>query len=248
MSKRNMYLLGGAAVVVGIALIVIALTALSGDDSKEPTTRVATRPTPPEQPEKAPAPAQQQQGRTVEARGKALSEAVSQRRRVRAPGFAVQVLDDGSPPRQAGSLQQAVAGGSLALARLRGTPVVMHVWSPGCGPCRADARVVETTWRRWGRRGVAFVGLAVGGSEQAAREFAREFGLTYPIARDAAGRVADAYGVTSLPETFFISPTGDIIGQVSGSASVRQLELGSAAARTARTLGSEQGGSRVPRR
>ena len=66
--------------------------------------------------------------------------------------------------------------------------------------------------------------------------------------RDAAGRVADAYGVTSLPETFFISRTGDVIGHVAGSPSVRQMELGTAAARAGRTFGSEQGGSREPRR
>ena len=38
MSKRNTYLLGGAAIAVGIALIVIAITSLSGDgeQSAEP--------------------------------------------------------------------------------------------------------------------------------------------------------------------------------------------------------------------
>jgi hypothetical protein len=59
--------------------------------------------------------------------------------------------------------------------------------------------------------------------------------------------MANAYGVRSLPETFFISSTGDLIGHVSGTPSVRQMELGTAAARAGRTFGSEQGGSRVPR-
>ena len=138
--------------------------------------------------------------------------------------------------------------GSLALTRLRGSPVVLHVWSSDCGPCRSAARLVETTWRRWGRRGVAFVGLSVNEPAAAALKFAREYDLSYPLVRDAAGRVADAYGVTSLPETFFISRTGDVIGSVAGNPSVRQMELGTAAAQTGRTFGSEQGGSREPRR
>ena len=65
--------------------------------------------------------------------------------------------------------------------------------------------------------------------------------------RDGSGRVADAYGVTGLPETFFISSTGEMVGHVAGSPSVRQMELGTAAARTGRAFGSEQGGSREPR-
>jgi peroxiredoxin len=248
MSKRNSYLIGGAAIAVGIALIVIAITALSEDGGSD-----SSRPTP----EKPPAgdnqqsePKAQEGGNPsgVSARGRSLSRAVEQRRPVRAPGFAVEVIDDGSPPAQSRPLEQAVAGGSLALTRLRGSPVVLHVWSPGCGPCRSDARLIETTWQRWGRRGVAFVGLSVGESAAAALRFARQYDLSYPIVRDAAGRVADAYGVTSLPETFFISSAGDVIGHVAGSPSVRQMELGAAAARTGRAFGSEQGGSREPRR
>jgi hypothetical protein len=58
--------------------------------------------------------------------------------------------------------------------------------------------------------------------------------------------VARAYGVTGLPETFFISASGDIVGRVSGSPSVGQMEMGTTAAREGRSFGSEQGGSRVP--
>jgi peroxiredoxin len=122
------------------------------------------------------------------------------------------------------------------------------MWSSGCAPCRSDARLIETTWQRWGRRGVAFVGLSVDEPESTATRFAREYGLSYPIVRDPGGRVADAFGVTSLPATFFISSAGDVIGYVTGSPSVRQMELGTAAARAGRAFGSEQGGSREPRR
>lgn len=249
MSKRNTYLMGGAAIAVGIALIVIALTTISGgnDGGSESARPMPEKPATGKQPSTPP----EQEGASPSApsvRGKSLSKAVEQRRPVRAPGFAVEVIDDGSPPAQARPLKQAVAGGSLALTRLRGSPVVLHVWSSDCGPCRSAARLIETTWRRWGRRGVAFVGLSVNEPEAAALKFAREYDLSYPVVRDAAGRVADAYGVTSLPETFFISRNGDVIGRVAGNPSVRQMELGTAAAQTGRTFGSEQGGSREPRR
>jgi cytochrome c biogenesis protein CcmG/thiol:disulfide interchange protein DsbE len=141
-----------------------------------------------------------------------------------------------------------MAGDRLALARLRGSPVVLYVWSSSCGPCRPSSRLVETTWQRWGRRGVAFLGLSVDKSAAAAIRFANEYDLTYPTLRDGAGRVAGAYGVTNLPETFFISSSGEIVGHVDGSPTVRQLELGTAAARAGRPFGNEEGGSRVRRR
>jgi thiol-disulfide isomerase/thioredoxin len=250
MSKRNTYLLGGAAIAVGIALIVIALTALSGDEDGGTTTSApqkAERPTPPE---RSSTPPQQEQGDAPagNARGRALSEAVAQRRPVRAPGFAVELVKEGSAPTTVRPLAQAVAGGSLALARLRGSPVVLHLFSSRCGPCRGDARLVETTWRRFGRRGVAFIGMSVGDSKQAAERFASAYDLSYPIARDAAGRVADAYGVTALPQTIFISGNGDVVGQVTGSVTVGQMQQGAAAAVAGRTIGSLEGAGRVPRR
>ena len=250
MSKRNTYLMGGAAIAVGIALIVIALTAMSGDGDGSQSSRPtpAEKPSPPDTQPATPPEQSAETPSTVRPQGGALANAVSERRRVQAPGFAVEVIDDGSPPAQVRPLAQAVAGGSLALARLRGSPVVLHVWSSGCGPCRSSARLIQSTWQRWGRRGVAFVGLSVDESKAAALRFAREHGLSYPIVRDPAGRVADTYGVKSLPETFFISAAGDVIGHVAGSPSVRQMELGTTATRTGRPFGSEQGGSREPRR
>ena len=248
MSKRITYLMGGAAIAVGIVLIVIAFTSISDDGGSESSPSAAEEPTTTSGQQTGPS------GQTgaanpeaVRARGRSLSKAVTQRRRVRAPGFAVEVIDDGSPPAQARQLGQAVAGGSLALTRLRGTPVVLNVWSSDCGPCGSDARLIETTWQRWGRRGVAFVGVSVDKSDDDALGFVREYDLSYPIVRDGGGRMANAYGVRSLPETFFISSTGDLIGHVAGRPSVRQMELGTAAARAGRTFGSEQGGSRVPR-
>ena len=54
--------------------------------------------------------------------------------------------------------------------------------------------------------------------------------------------------MTSLPQTIFISATGDVVGQVAGSVTVGQMQQGTAAAIAGRPIGSLQGASRVPRR
>ena len=247
MSKRNMYLAGGAAVAIGIAMIVIALVALSGDDSGDNST------TAPDRASTGATGAQTQPGRQAAkpsaptgASGSVEAQ-LEQSGKATAPGFSLSVADEGSAPSPVRrKIAQAVNGGSLELSELAGTPVVLYMYSSRCGPCRADARLVQATWERWGRRDVAFVGLGVKESEQAVRSFARQYKLTYPNVRDGDGRVAATYGAKVLPEVFFISRSGDVVGHVAGSPSVRQMELGTGSARSGRSFGNEEGGSRQP--
>jgi peroxiredoxin len=249
MSRRNTYLAGGAAIAAGVALIVIALVATSGDGGSGSTTTAPRQPAAADQDQSAAGgEGDAQPGSESPAQGRSISGELDRRGTVRAPALELEVIDEGVPPAQARApLEDAVADGSLSLAKLRDSPVVLYVWAPDCDPCRADARLVETTWQRWGRRGVAVLGVTVDGSAQEALQFARRYDLTFPLLDDDGGRVAEAYGVTSLPEAFFISRSGDVVGHIAGSPSVRQMELGAAAARTGRAFGNEQGGSRVPR-
>ncbi len=231
-SKRNTYLIGAAAIVAGIVLIVIALVVMSDDGDNAPSGN-----------------SRQQPGGTSGGppAGAEPPKAVRAGKRVRAPGFSLAIVQAGTPPAPARApLQRASRSGALDLGRLKGTPVVLHVWSSECTPCRADARLVQATWERWGRRGVAFVGMSVDAREAEALRFARQYGLTYPIVHDKAAQVARSYGVERLPEVFFISAAGDVVGRVVGSPSVRQMEFGATAAQSARSIGSEQGSSSAP--
>jgi peroxiredoxin len=246
MSRRNTYLLGMVAVLIGVALIVVAVTAMSDDGGDGSDTGASSEPPAGTTTQSRP-PAKGGRPTGQHAQGKAVTEDLARRQKVQAPGFSLKVVDRGSRPAQVrGPLARAGAGGSLSIDGLRGTPVVLHMWSSRCTPCRADARLVQNTWKRWGRRGVVFLGVSVGEPEAAARRYAGQYELSYPIVSDPDEGVARAYGATSLPETFFISSSGDIVGHVVGSPSVRQIELGAAATRTGRAFGSEQGGSRVP--
>jgi peroxiredoxin len=245
-SRQKTYLFGAVAVLFGAVLIVIAIANLSGDDEDAGGGGSATAPAG----RTETSPPAEDGGRRPSAEptdGGRVTEDLARRRKVQAPELSLKVVDGGARPAQVRSpLERAGANGSLSLGRLRGTPVVLHMWSSGCAPCRADARLVENTWQRWGRRGVVFLGVSVDEPESAARRFASQYELSYPILSDDGGTAARAYGATSLPETFFIDSSGDIVGHVVGSPSVRQLELGTAATRTGRAFGSEQGGSRVP--
>jgi peroxiredoxin len=249
MSKRNTYLLGGLAVLAGIVMLVVAISGLTSDGDDSTSTNETNAPERPITPG-SPPPARGDTGAEpsgTKAQGEGIRQNLARRRSVRAPDFSAELIHAGTLP---GPLQKpferAAAKDSLDLSELRGTPVVLHLWSSTCAPCRGNARLVEATWKRWGPRGVLFVGASVKEPAGAARAVIRQYGLTHPGISDREGEIAELYGATALPQTFFISADGDIVGEVAGSASVRQLELGTSSAASGRLFGSEQGSSRVP--
>jgi cytochrome c biogenesis protein CcmG/thiol:disulfide interchange protein DsbE len=108
-------------------------------------------------------------------------------------------------------------GGSLSSSELEGRPVVVNFWASWCIPCREEAPLLERTWREYKDKGVVIVGINIKDSITAAREFVDEFDITYPIVRDESGELERDFGLTGLPETFFIDHEWEFIGSASGS-------------------------------
>ncbi|MBI3028649.1 MAG: TlpA family protein disulfide reductase [Candidatus Rokubacteria bacterium] len=101
-------------------------------------------------------------------------------------------------------------GSTLRLEDLRGKVVFLNFWASWCPPCRAEARTLEAAWQKYKDREVVFLGIDIQDTEEDARTFLREFGITYPNGRDPSGKIAIDYGVWGLPETFFIDREGRI--------------------------------------
>jgi cytochrome c biogenesis protein CcmG, thiol:disulfide interchange protein DsbE len=228
-----------AVIVVPVAILAIVLASLINDDSNQQPARTATQPssgttgvgptgatTP-----AAPVPAQPGTGGS------------------RAPDTTLQVLDKGAVPKELGDeVGPASSDGTISLGELRGSPIVLNVWSADCTPCQAEARVLESEWERLGRRGVLFLGLSVLDSPAAARHFRESHGVTYPSVEEKRAETARAMGATGVPETFFISKDGEIVGHVNGGLSLAQIELGVRAAQTGQEMPPEQGGGQIPLR
>ena len=101
-------------------------------------------------------------------------------------------------------------GKTLNSTELRGKVVFLNFWASWCPPCRAEARMLEAAWQKYKDQEVVFVGANIQDQDANAREFLREFGVTYPNGVDRGSRIAIDYGVWGLPETFIIDRTGRI--------------------------------------
>lgn len=157
-----------------------------------------------------------------------------------APGFELPVLADTGLPER---LRGAAADGRLSLGELRGTPVVLNFWASWCPPCRNEAPVlVEKAREHEGE--VLFLGLNMQDLTREAEAFLGEVGNTYPHVRDDDDGVAREWGATGLPETFFITADGRVVGHVIGEIGAEQLDEGIAAARGGAVSGAEEGGER----
>jgi len=103
-------------------------------------------------------------------------------------------------------------GDRVRLSDLRGQVVVLNVWASWCPPCRAEMPALQALHEQRAGQGVVVLGVnsTVQDSEQAARDFASEYGLTFPIGLDRDGQATRLYQVRALPSTFFIDRQGII--------------------------------------
>ncbi|MBM3123173.1 MAG: TlpA family protein disulfide reductase, partial [Chloroflexi bacterium] len=98
------------------------------------------------------------------------------------------------------------------LSDLRGQVVVLNVWATWCPPCRAEMPALQALHEQRGDDGVVVLGVnsTIQDSEQAVRDFATEYALTFPIGLDRDGQATRLYQVRALPSTYFIDRQGII--------------------------------------
>jgi cytochrome c biogenesis protein CcmG/thiol:disulfide interchange protein DsbE len=118
----------------------------------------------------------------------------------------------------------AHAGSTLRLASLKGRPVVLNFWASWCDPCKQEAPLLEATWQRMQGQGMILLGVNFEDTQHAALGFVQHYGITYPNVVDAKGDVAIDYGVTGVPETFFVDRHGVIVHKVIGELSEQTLQ------------------------
>ena len=117
--------------------------------------------------------------------------------------------------------------GTFDLASYRGKVVVVNFWASWCLGCKKEAGVLDAAARRWRSRGVVFVGVDVQDFRRAASRFLDRHDVGYTILRDGPGSTLGKWGVTGLPETFFVDRRGRVVPpHVLAAATREQIDEG----------------------
>ena len=104
-------------------------------------------------------------------------------------------------------------GRPLSSAQFRGRVVVLNIWGSWCGPCRGEAPALEQVARDSAARGVSFLGIDVRDDRDAAADFVRDRGVSYPSIFDPPGRsllVLRGYPRNAVPSTLVLDREGRV--------------------------------------
>ncbi len=105
-------------------------------------------------------------------------------------------------------------GQTLRLSDLRGKPVVLNFWASWCQPCRQEAPVLQAVWQQYKTQNLVVLGVDYVDTEPEAKKYLQEFKITYPNGPDIGTVVSQAYHITGVPETYFITREGKLLSGV----------------------------------
>ncbi len=124
---------------------------------------------------------------------------------------------------------QDSSDGIYSLSDFLGTPVLLNFWSSNCPPCMSEMPLFQTAWETYGDR-VQFliVNLTDGYNDTfaSAMKVVEENGYTFPVFFDTTSAGAYAYGIRSIPMTYFIDANGVIVSEHLGMLTEATLEAG----------------------
>ncbi len=130
-----------------------------------------------------------------------------------APDFEVEAADD--------TLTQ--------LSQLKGAPVVLNFWASTCGPCQSEMPGFQAAFKQYGDQ-LQFMMVDIPGfngeTVERAKRFLQDNSYTFPAYFDTQGRAAAAFGLSSLPRTYFIDAQGAVVASAAGALDEQVLQEG----------------------
>ena len=94
--------------------------------------------------------------------------------------------------------------------------VLLNFWFAACPPCREEMPHLQNFYARYKSRGLEVVGINATDDSSVIAQFGREFGLSFPLARDAERQVSGDYKVVATPTNILIDEKGSIIWRSDG--------------------------------
>lgn len=117
----------------------------------------------------------------------------------------------------------STTGHPVSLAQFRGHVVLLDFWASWCTVCEEEAPALRTFAQRYGGE-VTVVGVDWKEPSAIMISTVQRWGLPYLNLRDASGLVADRYGLSGVPEAWWIGPNGTARLHVVGAMTFTQMQ------------------------
>lgn len=102
----------------------------------------------------------------------------------------------------------SVDGNPTTFSNYRGKPVMLYFWTMTCSGCREKMIVIQEAWDKISPGTIGILCIHVQGRASLIQNYAAGARLTVPILLDPDGAVAERYGVTGIPTSFFLDGDG----------------------------------------
>ena len=154
--------------------------------------------------------------------GRNLVSAIAAGERPAAPEFRLTIF--WSPQGATAGAREAInSGATLDLSRLRGHPVLINFWASWCIPCRQEAPILAAAAADHPK--VVFIGVDVQDLRGDALGFLRRYRVPYPAVWDKTNSTDEAYGLTGVPETYYVDQGGRIVAHTPGPVTFQTLDV-----------------------
>ena len=107
-----------------------------------------------------------------------------------------------------------IDGKPFSLKDLRGKYVVLDFWASWCPDCRKDSPFIMQLYKKFGAKGVAFVGVSFDKNMESWKNGVAKLGIEYTQVSDLKqmreSPVAKAYHIGWIPTVYVIDPQGKV--------------------------------------
>jgi peroxiredoxin len=123
---------------------------------------------------------------------------------------------------------RAPDGGELRFSDLQGQPVIVNFWASWCTPCRQEMPEIVRAYDARKDDGLVVVAVDLQENADRVREFAEDFGMTFPIVIDRTGEVGETWRiggpVEGIPSSYFVDAEGIVQARVFGPMDAERIE------------------------